>query len=606
MLINANLLNRLILTIMFSMAMSAGMTVYGQQLEIEGVQLQNSIEVKNSGLVGLTIDTTARAGIELRNIGTDGIIGEQILGNGISISSPGSNGVMIQGAGASGFDANSSNQYGFQSTNSNEAGFAATSEELGFYALQVDTGFYAQESSKIGFLADSALDAGFLSFGSKNDGFQAARSTSNDFHSLFAGNYGFHAYASGLDGFQSSFAENNGFSSTGSDKYGFYSSSNGGFGGAGFYADEESTGFIARKGNYGFRADSTSGTGFRANRCLGDGFRSIDAGINGYYSQSSGLNGFSSISPATNCFYALNAVNAGFYAVGSSQDGFRSRIAQRYGLFIEQSHADGILVTNTTERGIVSVVSGKEAGYFSNVFSAEEPAMYIAHGNDSKYDLFLGSHGRIASNGSVHVYLDDNDNATLDRFYIKNSAGTNVAQFSESGNADVLGNLSKGGGSFKIDHPLDPENKYLYHSFVESPDMMNVYNGNIILDGNGEAVVKLPDYFEELNRDFRYQLTCVGGFAQIYIDEKLSNNQFKIAGGLPGLEVSWQITGIRQDVFANENRIPTEVAKEAHNKGHYLHSKAWAKKLGVSSLPNETTRPEKTNITWQSEMGGEN
>jgi len=80
-----------------------------------------------------------------------------------------------------------------------------------------------------------------------------------------------------------------------------------------------------------------------------------------------------------------------------------------------------------------------------------------------------------------------------------------------SGDAHVTGSLSKGGGSFKIDHPLDPENKYLYHSFVESPEMMNVYNGNALLDANGEAWVELPDWFETLNRDFRYQLTCIAG-----------------------------------------------------------------------------------------------
>ncbi|MGH9844628.1 MAG: hypothetical protein ACREEM_38400 [Blastocatellia bacterium] len=72
----------------------------------------------------------------------------------------------------------------------------------------------------------------------------------------------------------------------------------------------------------------------------------------------------------------------------------------------------------------------------------------------------------------------------------------------------MVGTLSKGGGSFKIDHPLDPENKYLYHSFVESPDMMNIYNGVVTLDETGQAEVELPDYFSALNRDFRYQFTA--------------------------------------------------------------------------------------------------
>lgn len=79
-----------------------------------------------------------------------------------------------------------------------------------------------------------------------------------------------------------------------------------------------------------------------------------------------------------------------------------------------------------------------------------------------------------------------------------------------AGNLNVTGKLTKGSGSFKIDHPLDPANKYLSHSFVESPDMMNVYNGNITTDRHGLATITLPDYFEALNRDFRYQLTVIG------------------------------------------------------------------------------------------------
>jgi len=141
-----------------------------------------------------------------------------------------------------------------------------------------------------------------------------------------------------------------------------------------------------------------------------------------------------------------------------------------------------------------------------------------------------------------------------------------------SGDVKITGTLSKGGGSFMIDHPLDPTNKYLQHSFVESPDMMNVYNGNIILDGNGEAIVSLPDYFEALNRDFRYQLTAIGAPApNLYIAEEITGNQFTIAGGEPGMKVSWQVTGIRQDVWADENRIQVEVDKVDQERGKYLY-----------------------------------
>jgi hypothetical protein len=141
-----------------------------------------------------------------------------------------------------------------------------------------------------------------------------------------------------------------------------------------------------------------------------------------------------------------------------------------------------------------------------------------------------------------------------------------------NGNAHVTGTLSKGGGSFKIDHPLDPAHKYLYHSFVESPDMMNVYNGTVTLNHDGRATVELPDWFEALNRDFRYQLTALLGAApDLHVSALVANGRFAIAGGKPDLKVSWQVTGIRQDGWANANRIPLEVDKPAHDQGRYLH-----------------------------------
>jgi hypothetical protein len=179
--------------------------------------------------------------------------------------------------------------------------------------------------------------------------------------------------------------------------------------------------------------------------------------------------------------------------------------------------------------------------------------------NCNNYTLLGSNDGNTYLNSSgtglIHIRHANFDLATIDAF----------------GNMNVVGNLSKGGGSFKIDHPLDPANKYLYHSFVESPDMMNVYNGNIVTDVHGWATVQLPDYFEALNRDFRYQLTVIGQFAQAIVQRKVENNRFTIRTSKPGVEVSWQVTGIRQDAWANAHRIPTEVEKSAAERGHYLH-----------------------------------
>ncbi|MBC8486930.1 MAG: hypothetical protein H8D45_12955 [Bacteroidetes bacterium] len=222
-------------------------------------------------------------------------------------------------------------------------------------------------------------------------------------------------------------------------------------------------------------------------------------------------------------------------------------------------------------------------------------SLWTSSGSDIYYNTGKVFIGTTTSSGSLALEVQNsfNNGAAIGAYDYTNSSAAAVFGMSNSfaaiqgngsnanyagyftGNVSVSGTLSKGGGSFKIDHPLDPENKYLYHSFVESPDMMNVYNGNIVLDSNGEAIVELPEWFDVLNRDFRYQLTCIAGFAPVYIAEKISGNSFKIAGGTSGMEVSWQVTGIRQDPYANQNRIQVEVEKSEKEKGHYLHYKEY-------------------------------
>jgi hypothetical protein len=150
------------------------------------------------------------------------------------------------------------------------------------------------------------------------------------------------------------------------------------------------------------------------------------------------------------------------------------------------------------------------------------------------------------------------------------------------GYVQVIGNLSKAGGSFEIDHPVDPANKYLYHSFVESPDMMNIYNGNVVTDGSGNAQIMLPDWFCALNRDYRYQLTTVGQFAQAMVSSEIQNNQFAIKTDKPNVKVSWMVTGIRQDAWANAHRIPVEEEKTGKERGSYLHPELYGAPLEKS------------------------
>jgi hypothetical protein len=144
------------------------------------------------------------------------------------------------------------------------------------------------------------------------------------------------------------------------------------------------------------------------------------------------------------------------------------------------------------------------------------------------------------------------------------------------GNVEVTGTIQSGNAALVIDHPLDPANKYLQHASVQSSEMMNIYNGAVLLDASGEAWVKLPEWFEALNRDFRYQLTPIGAPApNLYIAEEVSQGRFKIAGGMPGLKVSWQITGIRHDSYAEQHLVAVEQEKPSYERGYYLHPAAY-------------------------------
>jgi hypothetical protein len=183
-----------------------------------------------------------------------------------------------------------------------------------------------------------------------------------------------------------------------------------------------------------------------------------------------------------------------------------------------------------------------------------------------------GVYGRSVSSDGRGVYgWAEAISGTNYGVYGRTSSSSGYAGYFQ-GNLHTTGTLSKAAGAFKIDHPLDPANQYLYHSFVESPDMLNIYNGMALLDAQGEAEVHMPAWFEALNRDFRYQLTPIGAaMPNLHIAQEIEINAFRIAGGEPGLKVSWMVTGIRQDAYANAHRIPVEAPKPDGERGLYLH-----------------------------------
>ena len=282
-------------------------------------------------------------------------------------------------------------------------------------------------------------------------------------------------------------------------------------------------------------------------------YGSHTAGGWGVYGESVSGRGVYGVSTSGQGVYGYSASDVGVYGTSVTAYGVLGK-AEKFGLKGQQGQPSGSPL-GTNKGGIWG---DSVDGY--GVYGTSTNGVGLAGISQTRYGVQALGYASSITGAALYAF---------------SFAGTdNVAGYF-GGAVSITGSLTKGGGAFKIDHPLDPENKYLYHSFVESPDMMNIYNGVAVLDGRGEASVVLPPWFSTLNRDFRYQLTCIGGYAPVYISREVENSAFQIAGGKPGLKVSWQITGIRQDAWANANRIPVEEAKPSPEKGHYLHPAAF-------------------------------
>jgi hypothetical protein len=264
-------------------------------------------------------------------------------------------------------------------------------------------------------------------------------------------------------------------------------------------------------------------------------------GVEGYSSTGTGVRGFGGETVSGATAYGVYGYSASVNGTGVRGEA-TSGTGATYGVRGQASSADGIGVYGFSQNGVG--VRG------ASVFK----------------DGVLGTSSFLAgvAGGSI----------TGNGIYGESTSGY-AGYF--AGWVHVTGTLSKGAGSFLIDHPLDPARKTLSHSFVESPDMMNIYNGTVTTDAAGEATVSLPDWLGALNRDFRYQLTAIDSFARATISARVKDNRFSIKTDEPLTEVSWQVTGIRQDAFANENRIPVESDKPAAERGTYLHPTAHGK-----------------------------
>ncbi len=323
----------------------------------------------------------------------------------------------------------------------------------------------------------------------------------------------------------------------------------------------------------GVRGSSSSGTGVLGQHLATTGTApGVSASTNSTADDADALVAtVTPTSPGVNS-EAVRGVNngTGFAGIGV----YGQQNGSGYGVYGSTSNGTGVTGTSLSFGTGVYGTTPNGTGVFGDSSSGDgvvggSSSGDGVHGSSSSG---FGVGGNSQNDDGVHGYSSNGTG-------VHGSSGTGYAGWFQ-GNVTVTGTLTKGGGAFRIDHPLHPAHTYLQHSFVESPDMMDVYNGNVRTDAKGFATVAMPRYFQALNRSFRYQLTPLGrdGWnARAGIWRKIRNSRFTIRTDKPRVEVSWQVTGIRHDRYANAHRIKVVLPKARAEQGKYLHPQLYGK-----------------------------
>ena len=230
-----------------------------------------------------------------------------------------------------------------------------------------------------------------------------------------------------------------------------------------------------------------------------------------------------------------------------------------------------ILTKSVETTGNIRLHEGSYGGQCDVEYGGTQKGFFAANSSVTIFGSADGNDIQINSDDNINIIADDwfqmiyNDNTGDDDFNIFDDSSIVLsldsgrdATFADD--VDIGGTLSKSSGSFRIDHPLKPETHFLFHSFVESPDMMNMYKGRGTIT-NGKCKIDLPDYFEVLNKDIEYNLTAIGQKINLWISKEVQNNKFEVSGDVDG-EFTWVVYGVRQDKYAVANPIIPEVEKE--------------------------------------------
>jgi len=412
----------------------------------------------------------------------------------------------------------------------------------------------------------------------------------NSGHAVFGSStfqYGVAGYSASNIGIYGNSGISYGVYGISASSYGVYGSSTGSYGVVGFSANSAgtvglSTNSVGIQGSsstsYGVYGISGSNIGIYGSAFASAGVYGISYSTNGVQGVSTTAAGVYGSSP-TNGVQGVSTGGWGVYGLSTGSVGVLGSSASSYGVQGTSTVSYGVQGQSASSIGIYGSSYASYGVYGTSLnshgvvgFSASYRGVFgSSTDNVGVYGSSVNNHGVVGIT-AVSLNLNDHDaGAGVYAGYFSGGGGIFV-----NGSCQITGALTKGSGTFLIDHPSDPENMYLRHSFVESPDMKNIYDDVVTLDETGKKSINLPSWFSDLNDTFRYQLTAIGKQETPYILQEINENMFIIAGD-PNAKVSWQVTGVRKDAFAKANPVYVEDYKSEKEKGKYLHPTAFGK-----------------------------
>ena len=373
--------------------------------------------------------------------------------------------------------------------------------------------------------------------------------------------------------------------------------------------------------------NTANGPGIQAvNTNNGDGLQIFQTGIgDGIYNQVAGGNGIYNVVQSTNFGVYTDLTTAGgtaYYADLFNRDGSgfvfdnvgASSNADGFGFdgTVNTATASGAFVNGAVLAGVQSGLGhgmllihsgtqGRNAEIDITNTNNNDPAIFaitqgggsavLAQNQDNTITgvVAVGAFSYTGTDSDDHIGVRGSSSPAAGKGIGVDGTGGLYGVHGTGGTYGVFSTGDFGGTGakyFVIDHPLDPENKYLRHANIESNEILNFYRGTAIFDETGKATITLPNYYEAINKNASYQLTPVGAaMPNLFVEKEIKDGKFIIAGGVSGKKVSWNVTAERNDPYLQQNpdRRNVEVDKGSR-RGEYLTPELYGqpKEKGIS------------------------